>query len=188
MLHQYTLRAFGRINHITSVGIIRENSMVTHNGGIKFIYNRVGFDYSTDIGVENSNISIPYANIIASVSGVVGIASDIAQETAKIPSVGYNYIAYNKCLLNSVKYLKPLGYLALGVSTYTDVELSRTGQQSWYETGGNATVSVAAAVAGGTIGFGAGVLIQLDYVGAKFIITNMTEHPEYFNFTYTHGR
>ncbi len=112
-----------------------------------------------------------WANTVSTVATVVSYISDIASNTLTSTrigaNIGYNYIANNKMLLSTVKYLKPIAYGASTVSIVSDVVLTFEGQQSAVETGFNTSVTMGAvAVWGGSIGWGvAGVYFIGDAAG-----------------------
>ena len=77
--------------------------------------------------------------------------------------------------LTGSKYIKTVGYWALGFSTGTDVILSINGLQSWSETGINTSVTGIALSIGGLCGFA----IQLHYNASKGYMRTLSRHPEW---------
>lgn len=67
--------------------------------------------------------------------------------------------------LNSVKYLKPIGYGATGISVLSDVLLIIDGQQSLTETGINTSATMISMAVGRWPGF----VIQENYQASKSI-------------------
>ena len=113
--------------------------------------------------------------MISNVSSlVVGAVSNTITSTRIGSNITYSLLN-SKVFLTSVKNLKPFGYGATGVGVFSDFYLSKTGQQSWTETGINTGVTIGAMIIGGWPGF----IIQLDYYGAKTYMRTINEHPEW---------
>ena len=138
-------------------------------------YSDYNFGLDEDGGDVSESKTVSKINAVAGVTSLtMSVISNTLTSTRLGSDIAYS-LSNSKIFLTSVKYLKPVGYGASVVSVGTDVILSIDGSQSWTETVINSGVTI------GTIFIGGweGVVIQLDYQGAKFYIKTSREHPEW---------
>jgi hypothetical protein len=136
-------------------------------------------DYQSGGGNNTSISSSSTAQTVNTVATVGGLVTGATQQIVKIPTVAYN-IAYNNTLLKGVRYLKPVSYWATGVSFFSDVYLTSTGQQSLGETIMNTAVTGVAIGIGGWTGF----VIQANYQASKAYMETLMEHPDWAPYPY----
>ena len=125
-------------------------------------------------GGGESNTLQTINTTVNTVSNTTAAISTMLTSTKFGSDITYT-LSSSKIFLTSVKYLKPVGFVATWVGIFTDVGLSINGQQSWTETGINTGVTVGATIIGGW----PGLIIQLDYIGAKTYMQTVNEHPEW---------
>jgi len=169
-------QGFNFSNNDTHVDV-QAGDVVNVNGG--YTWNTgTSSSPSTPSATPNASGSSVDANQVAETANTaatgIGLVTDATREIVKNPTIGYN-IAYNNALLKGVSYLKPLSYLASGMSFFSDVYLSSTGKQSWTETGMNTAVTGVSIAVGGW----PGLVIQVNYLAGKSYIKTIIKHPEW---------
>jgi hypothetical protein len=145
-----------------------------YEGGTEIVSTWVPFvNYGQAGGGDDKIISS-----INTIASVISLTTGAVSNTLRLTEIGSDiayFLSNSKFFLTSVEYLKPVGYWASGLTVATDIIQSTTGQQSWTETGFNT------AVTGIAIGVGGwpGLIIQLDYIGAKTYMRTLNEHPDW---------
>ena len=147
--------------------------------------------YASNISAVQTGWDKNLIKVINGISGIVGLTADAAKELGFTATIGSNGKIYIKWTTGN-QYVKVFGvaknagYLALGVSTLTDIYLSNSNLQSWSETGLNLAVAYSALKIAAKLSGWYGIAFQLNYMAGKAYMKMLYDHPEYAPYPY-HG-
>jgi hypothetical protein len=113
-------------------------------------------------------------NISDVVSKITDATTLFLTSTRSGRDLGY-LISINPIALKTIKYIKPLGYGAAGISIISDYALYQAGQESGGMLISNSVVTGIALAVGGW----EGIAIGLDYAGAKLYLRETKDHPDW---------